>query len=241
MRELESGTRLLWNLGMRLCSRALVRTSCKSKAWYRKGEGLIQKGSSEMSNPFHAGGTALVSQTIPFAERGRVWSTATIELSPGQKLAMTNEIHSLYKLHLLSWSSNYVTTCLADVSILSNGTVWYMRQRWSVTRPFLSAKVWLVRLAYLLNPTAMLNWQTIWVLYDLHSGQLPHSNPQESPSTNELHSNNFCCLHHKHDGKSSFKCGHQEGKHWRPDKIHHTTIMSTLHYLTITWQFAALQ
>ena len=33
------------------------------------------------------------------------------------KLAVTNEIHTLHRLHPLSWSSNYVT-CLVDVSIL---------------------------------------------------------------------------------------------------------------------------
>ena len=44
--------------------------------------------------------------------------TATIKLSPWQKLAVTNEICGLRRLHPLSWSSNYVTTCLANVSIL---------------------------------------------------------------------------------------------------------------------------
>ena len=33
--------------------------------------------------------------------------TATIELSPRQKL-VTNEINTLHKLHLLSWSSNLI-------------------------------------------------------------------------------------------------------------------------------------
>ena len=48
---------------------------------------------------------------------------ATIELSLRQKLAVTNEICALHRLHPLSWSSNYVT-CLADVSmVLSNGAV----------------------------------------------------------------------------------------------------------------------
>ena len=37
-------------------------------------------------------------------------------------MAVTNEIHALCRLHLLSWSNNYVT-CLADVSsLLSSGT-----------------------------------------------------------------------------------------------------------------------
>ena len=46
-------------------------------------------------------GVTLVSQAAPFAERGRVWShTVTIELLPRQKLAVTNEIHTLQKLHL---------------------------------------------------------------------------------------------------------------------------------------------
>ena len=42
----------------------------------------------------------------------------TVKLLPWQKLGATNEIHALCRLHLLSWSSNYVT-CLSDVSILS--------------------------------------------------------------------------------------------------------------------------
>ena len=48
---------------------------------------------------------------------------ATIEFSPRQKLAVTNEICTVCSLHPLSWSSNYVS-CLADVSmLLSNGAV----------------------------------------------------------------------------------------------------------------------
>ena len=43
--------------------------------------------------------------------------TTTVKLSLWQKLGVTNEIHALCRLHLLSWSSNYVT-CLSDVSIL---------------------------------------------------------------------------------------------------------------------------
>ena len=39
---------------------------------------------------------------------------ATVELSPRQKLAVNNEICALYRSHRLSWSSNYVTTCLAN-------------------------------------------------------------------------------------------------------------------------------
>ena len=52
---------------------------------------------------------------------------ATIELPPQQKLAVINEVCALHRLHLLLWSSNYVT-CLADVSIsLSNRSVWYFK------------------------------------------------------------------------------------------------------------------
>ena len=66
----------------------------------------------------------VVSQATPFTERERVWHAAAIKLTPQQKLAVTNEIRTLRRLHPLSWSNNYVT-CLADVSILlSNGTVW---------------------------------------------------------------------------------------------------------------------
>ena len=70
-------------------------------------------------------------QTLPLSAKGVACETkegsghiATIELSPQQKLAVTNEIWAFCRLHLLSWSSNYVTACLAEVSILlSNGTV----------------------------------------------------------------------------------------------------------------------
>ena len=43
---------------------------------------------------------------------------AIIKLLPRQKLAVTNEIRTLRRLHPLSWSSNYNTTCLADDNIL---------------------------------------------------------------------------------------------------------------------------
>ena len=59
----------------------------------------------------------LVSQATPFAERGRSGHVATIELSPLQKLVLTNQIRALRRSHPLSWSYNYVTS-LADVSIL---------------------------------------------------------------------------------------------------------------------------
>ena len=53
--------------------------------------------------------------------------TATIESLPWQKLAVTNEIRALQRLHPLPWSSSYVTTYLADVSC-------------SMTRPLLPVK-----------------------------------------------------------------------------------------------------
>ena len=52
-------------------------------------------------------------------QRGRVWSCCN-----HQVVAVTNEIRAICELHPLSWSSNYVTTCLVDVNILlSNRTV----------------------------------------------------------------------------------------------------------------------
>ena len=57
------------------------------------------------------------------------------------------------RLHLLSWSSKYVTTCLADVSIslsalFDNCIAWHRLVRCSVTRSFLPLqRVWLARLA----------------------------------------------------------------------------------------------
>ena len=76
---------------------------------------------------------------------------ATIELSPRQKLAVTNEIRTLHRLHLLSWSSNSFTICLANVSYITalfdNCVPRRQLVRCSVTRPFLSLqRVWLPKL-----------------------------------------------------------------------------------------------
>ena len=60
--------------------------------------------------------SSLASHTL-HREEGSGQAT-TIELLPQQKLAVTEEICAVYRSHLLSRSSNYVTTCLADVSIL---------------------------------------------------------------------------------------------------------------------------
>ena len=71
---------------------------------------------------------------------------ATIELSPQQKLTVTNEICALHRLHPLSWSSNYVTMCLVDVSIFyltvlfDNCVPQLQLISCNLTRPFLSAE-----------------------------------------------------------------------------------------------------
>ena len=83
--------------------------------------------------------TSLTSHTL---HRKRVGHTATIELSPFQKLAVTNEIRTLRRLHPLSRSSNCFTTALFD-----NCLPWRQLIRCSVTTPFLSLQsVWLPRL-----------------------------------------------------------------------------------------------
>ena len=92
--------------------------------------------------------TSLASHTL---HRKRVGHTATIELSPRQQLAVTNEIRTLHRLHLLSWSSNCFTRCLANVSYLTalvdNCVPQRQLIRCSVTTPFLSLqRVWLPRL-----------------------------------------------------------------------------------------------
>ena len=95
---------------------------------------------------------------------------ATIELPPQQKLAVINEVCALHRLHLLLWSSNYVT-CLADVSIsLSNRSVWYFKLQsmhgdnssaaaWP--DPSFLQRVWLARLG--LNPRP--GWMSILLVY----------------------------------------------------------------------------
>ena len=88
----------------------------------------------------------LASHILRRERKGLIGHAATIELSPRQKLAVINEIRTVHRLHLLSWSRNYVTTCLVDVSILlSNHTLYNCIPRrplvsCSVTRPFLSVK-----------------------------------------------------------------------------------------------------
>ena len=64
----------------------------------------------------HAHTLSLASHTLCREEGSG--HAASIELSPRQKLDMTNQIHAVRRSHPLSWSSSYVTTCLADVSIL---------------------------------------------------------------------------------------------------------------------------
>ena len=59
--------------------------------------------------------TSLANHTLRREER--FGHAATIQLSPWQKLAVT-EIRTLRRLHHLLWSSNYITKCLGDVSIL---------------------------------------------------------------------------------------------------------------------------
>ena len=54
----------------------------------------------------------LVSQAAPFAELRK--GLVTLQR---QKLDLTHQIHALRISHPLSWGSNYVTMCLADVSI----------------------------------------------------------------------------------------------------------------------------
>ena len=61
----------------------------------------------------------LVLQATPFAVREREREGPVIELLQWQKLAMTSEICVLCRSHLLSWSSNYITKCLVDVSLSS--------------------------------------------------------------------------------------------------------------------------
>ena len=66
---------------------------------------------------------SLTSHTLRRERKGLV----TLQPSScrhSRKLAVTNEIHALCRLHPLSWSSNYATMCLANVSfLLSNRTV----------------------------------------------------------------------------------------------------------------------
>ena len=88
---------------------------------------------------------SLASHTL---RRERSGHAATIELLPRQKLALTNQIHALRRLHPLSWSSNYVV-CLADVSILLSNCCVPRQQPdgCSMTGPFLSLqRVWLASL-----------------------------------------------------------------------------------------------
>ena len=59
-------------------------------------------------------------------------SAATIKLSQQQKLDVINQIRALHRSHLLSWGSKYITTCLADVSILLSVTFDNCVPRWQL-------------------------------------------------------------------------------------------------------------
>ena len=61
------------------------------------------------------GSTTSLASYMIFREKGRSGHTATIELSPQHKLAVTQEIDAI---HTVVMFVNYMT-CLADVSILS--------------------------------------------------------------------------------------------------------------------------
>ena len=100
--------------------------------------------------------SSLASHTLHRAEE-ESGHTATIKLSPWQKLDVTNQICALRRLPQLSWSNNYIT-CLVDVSILllaamfDNCVSWRQLGGCSVTRPFLSLwRVWLSHGPFLLG------------------------------------------------------------------------------------------
>ena len=86
----------------------------------------------------------LILASHTFRREERSGQAVTIKLSPQQKLAVTNEICTVRRLHLLSWSSSYLRV-LVDVSILLsamfNDCVPQQQLiRCSMTTPFLPAK-----------------------------------------------------------------------------------------------------
>ena len=85
----------------------------------------------------------LMLVVTPHHLRNREWSShaATIELSPQQNVAATNQIHacSLFRLHLLSWINKYRFS-----STVNNCLLWRQLISCSMTRPLVS--LWLVRL-----------------------------------------------------------------------------------------------
>ena len=91
----------------------------------------------------------ILSQATSFTEEGS-GHTATIELSPLQKLDMANQIRALCRSHLLSWSTSCVKWMSASCYLTAVVDNCVSRQQLcscSVTRPFLSLqRVWLARL-----------------------------------------------------------------------------------------------
>ena len=89
----------------------------------------------------------LVLQVTP-SQRGRVWPHCN---HPVAATAETNKIHALCRLHLLSWSSNYVTAGLADylTAMFDNCVPLTTRQlqRDQTLSPL--RRVWLVRLLHI--------------------------------------------------------------------------------------------
>ena len=68
-------------------------------------------------------GRSLTSHVLHKGRKEGPGHVANIELSPQSNVAVTNEICTLHKVHLLSRSSNYVATCLANVNILLSNHV----------------------------------------------------------------------------------------------------------------------
>ena len=100
---------------------AEVGRACETIYKYADVASITEDFRFQLNWEFSGGGmrfvASLASHTLRRAEE-RSGHAATIKLSPRQKLDVTNQIRALRRSHLLSWSNNYVTTCLADVSIL---------------------------------------------------------------------------------------------------------------------------
>ena len=88
--------------------------------------------------------TSICNQTL---HRGKKSShAAIIELSPWQKFAVTNEIRALCKLHLLSWSSNYITQRVQQM--LASYYLMFLINISSAADPYSVRRVQLARRVY---------------------------------------------------------------------------------------------
>ena len=125
-----------------------LQTPCRYKKYQLKWR--FTAVAIDESGPSQWGSHSLASHTLR-REEGYGYA-ATIELSPRQKLDVTNQIHALRKSDLLSWNTimshvQQISAFYCLTAMFDNCVPRRQLGSCSVTGPFLSLRrVWLVRL-----------------------------------------------------------------------------------------------